>query len=251
MGNVASSRIRRLVPDVATWLPPRPEAVQHSPTIAIIVEPRIHVNLPLVTQQMATMYPNNHIYLVHGESNNTFVHTDPTLAGLVAAGAMTLVPLSVDNLNASMYNAMFSSIAFWDLFDADTALIFQTDSWLCDSNLELEDFSKYDYVGAPITHGAQNGGLSLRNIPKMREVLRKCRTGRPEDHYFSRGCAAAKVHTPSKRIAHSFALQRGAPRTGVAPFGTHKPWQHWGAAHVRDVIEPMCPGVTTIMENYT
>ena len=59
-------------------------------------------------------------------------------------------------------------------------LLLQADSILCaNSELKVEDFTKYDFVGALIRKGmwahdeGMNGGLSLRNRTLMLEILNK------------------------------------------------------------------------------
>lgn len=73
----------------------------------------------------------------------------------------------------SDYNYLMTDIKFWDKLPFDYVLIFQHDSGLLCNG--VEQFTKYDYVGAPWKfqeHGG-NGGLSLRSRTSMVETLKR------------------------------------------------------------------------------
>lgn len=98
--------------------------------------------------------------------------------------------------NSHDYNKLMTSISFWEyLEEYDRVLIFQQDSMLLRSG--IEEFLKWDYVGAPWFDGAPwqhpkrkggNGGLSLRN-PKNTLTLLRSKPYNPsmgnEDVYYS------------------------------------------------------------------
>ncbi len=79
-----------------------------------------------------------------------------------------------------------------DLAPAEHILVFQSDSVLCSNSVRsVEDFFKYDLVGAPIAPElgqGYNGGLSLRKRSTMLRVLGEFTwEGGPEDQwYFAR-----------------------------------------------------------------
>ena len=77
---------------------------------------------------------------------------------------------SINNLND--YNRLLTSLYFWDkLQHFDKVLIFQTDSKILREG--IEEFYKWDYVGAPwlFQEKGGNGGLSLRDPKIMLEII--------------------------------------------------------------------------------
>lgn len=72
------------------------------------------------------------------------------------------------------YNKLMTSHGWWERWnDYDRVLIFQSDSEILRPG--IEDFLKWDYIGAPWLfqqHGG-NGGLSLRNPKTMKEIINK------------------------------------------------------------------------------
>lgn len=80
---------------------------------------------------------------------------------------------SVDCKSVEEYNKLLTSRFFWDQFYTENILIIQHDSALLRTG--IEEFYKWDYVGAPWTfqqHGG-NGGLSFRKKSAMIECIEK------------------------------------------------------------------------------
>ncbi len=72
------------------------------------------------------------------------------------------------------YNKLFLSREFWEgMLAYKRVLIFQSDSEIFRSG--IEEFLKYDYVGAPwkLNFRGGNGGLSIRNPAAMIEAIDK------------------------------------------------------------------------------
>jgi len=107
-------------------------------------------------------------------------------------------------VDSTSYSKLLSSTRFWSALKARHVLIFQTDSVLCSmSPWSIEDFLRYDYVGAPWIdrwYGMDigNGGLSLRKTKTMIRITRsfKFNETENEDIYFARGIydLAARDH---------------------------------------------------------
>lgn len=91
-----------------------------------------------------------------------------------------IIKLDVSNFNQNKYNNLLLTKDFWNLFNGEKLLIYQSDSYIFKSN--IDDFLDYDYVGSPFYNSRKivlaqeqvgNGGLSLRSKTKMLEVLDK------------------------------------------------------------------------------
>lgn len=261
MGSAPSYTRITLPPDILPDV-----GVPYHEKVALIVEPRSHVNLVPVVVQMSEVYPDWFIYLFHGTDNADFVHTDPSLVGLQEQGRLVLLELGVDNLTADMYNALFTTRAFWEAVNATHALVFQTDAWLCghDHDHDVDDFLEYDYVGAPArnTHPFlkikspimfQNGGFSLRNVEAMKRTIDACHSSvfkRGEDVFFSRPCKGASNKVAPFPVAQTFVThQKEFDVGGESPVAMHTPWNFFDDFDF-STLEPRCEGITQIRDAY-
>ena len=66
---------------------------------------------------------------------------------------------------------------FYQHFQTPRILIFQTDAGVVSKTIKIEQFFKYDYIGAPWVNAhihmtCGNGGLSLRNTRLFEEICR-------------------------------------------------------------------------------
>lgn len=248
MGNAPYAKYKKLVP---LWLPH--VSFPYHEKVALIVEPREHINLMPVVTQMNAMYPDWFIYLFHGKSNTTFVHSQPELVSLEQQGRLVFIELQLDNLKAAEYNALFTTRAFWEGVNAKHALVFQTDSWLCAGNTTpLDSFLEYDYVGAPVEFKVgrfQNGGFSLRNVEAMKRTIDRCAIKKGEDVFFSRPCKKARSVVAPPKVAQNFAgQQKRFDNPNITPVGLHVPWKFYNNM---EPLESKCPGITAIKEGYT
>jgi hypothetical protein len=109
----------------------------------------------------------------------------------------------------SDYNRLLTSFEFWEKIDEENILIIQHDSALLRSG--IEEFYKWDYVGAPWTfqeHGG-NGGLSFR---KRSAMLRCLEIVAPfpelnEDVYFSNALKFLKMNLAPREICSKFSCE--------------------------------------------
>ena len=110
-----------------------------------------------------------------------------------------IINLDIDGLTpTTSYNDLLTSESFWRSFRGEKILIHQEDSCIFKNN--VDDFLKFDYIGAPWdtdkewvqTSGlkipAGNGGFSLRTKSIMIQVIQQYprNPGDEEDVYFSR-----------------------------------------------------------------
>lgn len=163
--------------------------------------------------------------MFHGTENEEFVRD--------ACKDLTRIVfhnMRCNNLTLRAYNRMLCRPDFYKKFSTEYVLIFQTDSILFpQSPFEIEDFFGYDYVGAPWkwyleadpSFRGGNGGLSLRRVEAMKNVLRTYPYPRqqqyPEDLYLCH----LPINIAPQEISQRFSVESVYYPT---PFGAHKPW---------------------------
>ena len=136
----------------------------------------------------------------------------------------------INDIHLSGYTHALVSDGFWsDL--PETVLIFQSDAFMLRPG--IEEFTAYDYVGAPWNWAYEsadmsrfrvggNGGFSLRKTSKMLEVINKLPFGEiyndpafklepglgpPEDMYFAFGISELGGHTPEPDEQSRFCVE--------------------------------------------
>jgi hypothetical protein len=89
-----------------------------------------------------------------------------------------IIKTNYDNLFPSEYSLFLSSKKFWDLLVGEKILIYQEDTCIFKNN--INEFIKWDYIGAPFVKTQNNtpncvgnGGLSLRSKSCMLKVIEK------------------------------------------------------------------------------
>jgi len=87
-----------------------------------------------------------------------------------------IIKTNYDNLFPSDYSRFLSSLDFWNLLNGEKILIYQDDTCIFKNN--IDDFLKWDYIGAPWIEkqndnksGVGNGGLSLRTKSIMVKII--------------------------------------------------------------------------------
>jgi len=210
----------------------------------VIIEPRRvkQKAVEFVVRNALLLPPEWSILFFHGTGNRDLVEKFIGTLSVEEKARISLKPLGVSNLTEKEYNHLMMSRMILDQIPTEVFLVMQVDSMICREGLGLlPEFLKYDYVGAPWKgHNiVGNGGFSLRRKTKMLEVLEKCPeliAINNEDGFFSAGCAAAKVYTPSAEEAEKFAVE--TTYTGKQPFGIHKAWAHVMDGHEK--LEGQC-----------
>jgi hypothetical protein len=206
---------------------------------AIIVEPRKHKALSFVLKNALTNLPDNwNIVIMYGNKNKQFVMDiiDNDLSEYKKR--ITAKNLNVDNLSISDYNVLLTSKEFYDNIPSEIFLIFQTDSVICGENNELlDDFLKYDYVGAPWKDAVGNGGFSLRRKSKTLEIISKCNRGSEnEDIYFANPCVS--IFKPGIEKAKLFSVEA---YYSDKSFGVHKPWAYLTNDEMEEKVKKCAP----------
>jgi hypothetical protein len=216
---------------------------------AIIVEPREHKALEFVLNNFVENLSENWDFIIfHGNKNIDYLLNtlkSPLLSKNI--NRIKLINLNVDNLSIRDYNNLLVSKDFYDNIPTEVFLIFQTDSIICKEYKDLiNDFIKYDYVGAPLKAKlVGNGGLSLRRKSKMLEIIKNCEyKNEPEDVYFSVSCSNVDINKPSYEKSKEFGVEAVYHPNS---FGVHKLWRFLNDKEMNDKNK-FCSGVFTLSE---
>jgi hypothetical protein len=215
---------------------------------AIIIEPRCHYALSYVLENFVKNLSDEwDIIVFHGTKNIDFINNILNKKLKKYRDRFTLVKMNLSNMNIQNYNDLFygkiliDKKTIYDYIPTETFLVFQTDTLILNKNL-LNQFLKYDYVGAPWNlknktkvdnqhknineyNRIGNGGLSLRKKSKMLEILeknKKIKDGINEDVYF---CCPTNVsiYKPSFKKAKLFSVETVFSKKS---FGCHKAWNY-------------------------
>lgn len=172
----------------------------------VIVEPRKHPNFEFVCKVMLR-FTNEQwgLHVFHGNKNEKFVKKC-----LQDVPHVKFTQLDKDNLSIPDYNRLLTSMWFYDQIGSETFVIFQTDSCLLKHG--LDDYTSYDYIGAPWLHrGGEvgNGGFSLRKKEFCKKI---CQTfERPsdmnEDVFFAVYGKEMGANIPPTHVAQKFSCE--------------------------------------------
>jgi hypothetical protein len=202
---------------------------------AIIVEPREHESLELVLSNfMENLDYQWNFIIFHGNKNIDYINNIIETKLADHKNRITLVNLNVDNMTVEDYNGLFFKKEFYDYIPTEVFLVFQTDTIICEIHKDkINDFIKYDYVGAPwgsswptLENKVGNGGLSLRRKSKMLEILNTCNPDPRihEDVVFSNNdpsCTIENINKPSAEESKNFSTETVYSDHA---FGLHKSW---------------------------
>lgn len=185
----------------------------------VIVETRELPNLCAIIDNHLDYVPNYWDLIFLGSSLNE---------GLIRKNYpfAKFVNLNLPYISPSAYNSILTNVNFWEeLLYYNRVLIFQHDSKLLRSG--IENYLKYDYVGAPWKHInllGGNGGLSIRNPKLMRDVCNRYVYFEPidgnEDIYFCKHLPSVGGVIAAKEEAMKFSVETIFYPT---PIGIHAP----------------------------
>jgi hypothetical protein len=191
---------------------------------AVIVEPRNHKALSFVLTNMHNNLPKNW--------NIIWCHTDITdtktiLEKVKIPRLSTLLLKHKGNMNIGDYNNLLCSEEFWNYFNKENILIFQTDSIIIsESPFDLREYLDFDYIGSPwpfidMFQYCGNGGLSFRKKSAMLKVIKTLgpNPGMPEDVFMSTN-ARHVIKVAPRYIAQRFGKE--LVKDDRLFFGCHK-----------------------------
>jgi hypothetical protein len=224
---------------------------------ALIVEPRKHKALHFVLKNFFENLDERWSFIIlHGSDNVDYLNKIMDNLGQYKSRT-TLINLNKPNLSYHEYNTLFYTKSFYDYIPTETFISFQSDSMILSSNKDkINEFLKYDYVGAPIVcderiddcknkemingkyYEVGNGGLSLRKKSKMIELLEYISLAEnknedmsnlygkyvPEDRFFSGEMTKehVEIYKPDIKKASMFSVES---LYNDSPFGIHKVWK--------------------------
>lgn len=174
---------------------------------------------------------------------------------------LTYIPSNMSVAGTEQISTFLTNLWVYEtlLAPAEWLLIFQEDSMLCaNSEQSLNDWLDYDYVGAPWSlksKGGGNGGLSLRKVSSIIEVLKhqvRLPKTEPEDVWLSNRLnqrVGAKVANGTTENKFS-----GEMISSISPMGYHLGGSgkilhggSWGTPEKRERIYAWCPEVKMIL----
>lgn len=129
---------------------------------------------------MSVVPPDWRFNFMGSEESVAFVNTSRTIQERVTAGKLdlTYIPSNMSTGSQEDISTFLTTLWLYEhvLAPAEWLLVFQTDSMLCaNSRQSLNNWLDYDWVGAPWHPSGRfggNGGLSLRRVSAIIEILR-------------------------------------------------------------------------------
>ncbi|KAI0866988.1 hypothetical protein F4860DRAFT_508482 [Xylaria cubensis] len=178
--------------------------------VALLVENRALPNLaPLLLHFITVVPPDWRFRFMGSPESVAALNGSHAVRAQVASGKLdlTYIPTNMSTSGQEMISRFLTNLWLYEtvLRPAEWLLLFQTDSILCaNSRQNLNDFLDYDWVGAPWNPSGRfggNGGLSLRRVSAIIEVLRhqaRADGSEPEDVWLTERLG----HRPGARMAN-------------------------------------------------
>ncbi|KAI0528111.1 hypothetical protein F5B22DRAFT_641084 [Xylaria bambusicola] len=178
--------------------------------VALLIENRALPNLaPLLLHFIAVVPPDWRFRFMGSSESVSSLNASHAVRSQVATGKLdlTFIPTNMSTSGGEMISRFLTNLWVYEtlLHPAEWLLVFQSDSILCaNSRQNLNDFLEYDWVGAPWNPNGRfggNGGLSLRRVSAIIEVLRnqvRVDGSEPEDVWLTERLG----HRPGSRMAN-------------------------------------------------
>jgi len=249
------------VPDAGSSAEPDP----YDPSkLAFLVETRPIPHLPALFSHMVSVTPPEWRFMFMGSPEAiAFMRASFRISTLEKSKKLeiTELPSNYTLDNRESISQMFTDPYLYStlLAPAEHLLVFQPDSIFCTNSAEtVNDWLDWDWVGAPWSTTAQhggNGGLSLRKVSKVLQVLKKERRpdndGELEDLWLTNRIAQLKgSNMPNATISKHFSVESV---WDDKPLGYHVGWlgvhhgQIWDdQGQVNHILE-YCPEVKLIL----
>ncbi|EJT73226.1 hypothetical protein GGTG_10073 [Gaeumannomyces tritici R3-111a-1] len=189
----------------------------HSPfnetKVALLIENRPNPILaPLMLHFISVVPPDWRFRFMGSIESVEWLNRSVAIQEQVSAGKLdlTYIPSNMTTGSQEEISRFLTTLWLYEtvLQPAEHLLVFQTDSILCaNSRKNLNDFLEYDWIGAPWNPEGRfggNGGLSIRRVSAMIQVLREQKRvdgTEPEDVWL----ADRLGHRPGAKMANGTA----------------------------------------------
>ncbi|KAH7227224.1 uncharacterized protein BKA55DRAFT_655495 [Fusarium redolens] len=173
------------------------ETIYNESKVALLIENRPQpIIAPLMLQFMYAMPPDWRFRFMGSDESVAWVNQSAAIREQVKAGKLdlTYIPSNMSTAGQEMISRFLTTLWLYEtvLQPAEFLLVFQTDSIICANSKHIvDDYLNYDWVGAPWNPSGRwggNGGLSLRRVSSIIDVLRNQRRidgTQPEDVWLS------------------------------------------------------------------
>jgi hypothetical protein len=181
--------------------------------VALLIENRVNPILaPLMIHFMSVVPPDWRFRFMGSLESVEFLNTSRAIRNHVASGKLdlTYIPANMTTGSQEEISRFLTTLWLYEtvLQPAEWLLVFQTDSMLCaNSRQSLNNWLEYDWVGAPWNPSGRfggNGGLSLRRVSRIIEILkyqRRLPNTEPEDVWLTDRLG----HRPGAKLANGTA----------------------------------------------
>ncbi|KAK0630817.1 hypothetical protein B0T17DRAFT_232455 [Bombardia bombarda] len=241
-----------------------PRNAYNSSKVALLIEPRPLPHLvPQILHMISVVPPDWRFLFIGSEKSVVSVGRAYATKHQQVIGKLDLMvlpePWKIDNREDAF--RLLTDIRFYDEFlpGVEWLLRYESDSLLCaNSGSSLNDWLDWSWVGAQRKFGdayAGNGGLSLRRVSVIRQILgfqARRNDTEPEDQWFSvrvPTLPGAKVTTATDQRFAVEDVWFTSPMGYHVPNGGHNLSDAvWGSAGRRKQIFDYCPELTMIMD---
>lgn len=203
------------IPSVHLDFEHRPEGASpyNISKVALLIENRVNPILsPLILHFMSVVPPDWRFRFMGSIESVEFVNKSRAIRDAVDMGKLdlTYIPTNMTTGSQEEISRFLTTLWLYEvvLQPAEWLLVFQTDSMLCaNSRQTLNSWLDYDWVGAPWNPNGRfggNGGLSLRRVSKIIDVLRhqeRIPGTEPEDVWLTDRLG----HRPGAKLANGTA----------------------------------------------
>ena len=161
--------------------------------VALLIENRPYAFLaPLMLHFISVVPPDWRFRFMGSEESVASINQSVAIRHQVDIGKLdlTYIPPNMSVASTEYISRFLTNLWLYEtvLQPAEWLLVFQSDSILCaNSRQNIDDYLEYDWVGAPWNPSGRfggNGGLSLRRVSPIVEILReqvRVDGGAPED----------------------------------------------------------------------
>jgi hypothetical protein len=181
--------------------------------VALLIENRVNPILaPLMLHFMSVVPPDWRFRFMGSLESVEYINSSRAIRNHVSSGKLdlTYIPANMTTGSQEEISRFLTTLWLYEtvLQPAEWLLVFQTDSMLCaNSRQSLNNWLDYDWVGAPWNPNGRfggNGGLSLRRVSRIVEVLKyqqRIPNTEPEDVWLTDRLG----HRPGARLANGTA----------------------------------------------